>query len=327
MKFRWMSLAKIFFYLCATLEVVRVYLAHSYFLLDMDKYLQGTERQPFQSRILASYLIRFIQWTALRLHHPLPGIRHGIAAMYLIDAVALMVSGWFVQKIYRLYSEGRALDGIVYPMFLAAFYFSYDLHAENNFSYPYDGLSIAFFAAVLYFILSDRFLPILLILPVATFNRETTLFLVVWFALHQAVTKKRLRDWKMWAQTALLLMIWAAIYLGLKHHFAGNDQSGVEMQMWKNLRRLRNPMDWPILLNIVGYMLPWVAILHRRLPRPMQTLLWILPLWFAVMLRVGLLVETRIYGELAPYTAVAVVLLLERAVADSRAAGRLQTAG
>ena len=90
-----------------------------------------------------------------------------------------------------------------------------------------------------------------------------------------------------------------------------------------NFGRLR-PRLWPSLLNICGYALPAVVMLRSRL-RPLRfaNYLYILPFWIAIMFYTGVILETRIYGELCSYTAVAVVLLLEEHVRQ-RGYGRQQ---
>ena len=112
-------------------------------------------------------------------------------------------------------------------------------------------------------------------------------------------------------RAALLFAIWFAVKYTLYRRFAGNDNSENFVRLWGNFGRLR-PRLWPVLLNICGYILPIVVILHRRLrPLRFQNYLYILPVWFAVMFYTGVILETRIYGELCGYTAIAAVLLLE----------------
>ena len=101
----------------------------------------------------------------------------------------------------------------------------------------------------------------------------------------------------------------------LAYHFRHNDNSENFVRIATNLGRLK-PRLWPTLLNICGYLLPIVIIFRSRL-RPLRfaNYLYILPFWFMVMFYTGVILETRIYGELCSYTAVAVVLLLEDHVA------------
>ena len=73
------------------------------------------------------------------------------------------------------------------------------------------------------------------------------------------------------------------------------------------------PRMWPALLNICGYLLPIVFLYRANLvPIRFANYLFIMPIWFATMFYTGVMVETRIYGELCGYTAVAVVLIAER---------------
>lgn len=77
------------------------------------------------------------------------------------------------------------------------------------------------------------------------------------------------------------------------------------------MRRL-TPRLWPALLDICGYVLPVVILFRRRLsPLRFANYLYIFPVWLAIMFYTGVILETRIWGELCTYTAVAATLLLE----------------
>jgi hypothetical protein len=66
---------------------------------------------------------------------------------------------------------------------------------------------------------------------------------------------------------------------------------------------------------------------HRLRPVRFANYLYILPAWFAIMFYTGVILETRIYGELTPYIAVACVLLLERYLLEDRDDARIATPG
>ena len=96
----------------------------------------------------------------------------------------------------------------------------------------------------------------------------------------------------------LLLLIWATVKAAIHHHFAHNENSENFVRLWGNFGRLR-PRLWPTLLNICGYALPIVVILRSRLhPLRFANYLYILPFWLAVMFYTGVILETRIWGEL-----------------------------
>jgi hypothetical protein len=154
---------------------------------------------------------------------------------------------------------------------------------------------------------------------IGTFNRETTLFLIGIFAL-DSVTRisdnneqSTSFDLKLlpWGRVALLSAVWLAIKMTLAHRFAGNDASESFLRIHDNLHQLK-PRLLPALLNVCGYTLPLVLLFHRFLrPARFKHYLWILPLWFGIMFCSGVLVETRIYGELCSFCAVSIVLIIE----------------
>ncbi len=312
----------ILLYFCATLQYVRYYSKATFLYLNMDRYLNGLERLPFQERVLPIFLIKPLvdsAWVARHLTHDNGNFTAARGPLYVISLIAILIAGVFVQKLYNRVTQDGSLRFLVYPVFLHAIMWSYTIHNEANFSYPYDMLGVAFFAAGLFFIYTRRFLPLVLILAIGTLNRETTLFLVGIFVLDAASipstagTDRRfsLRSVP-WTRATLLLVIWIAIKASLARHFAANDASENFVRIGYNLREL-TPRLWPALLNICGYMLPIVFLLRRTL-RPVRfaNYLYIFPFWVAVMFYTGVIVETRIYGELCSFAAIAVVLVIEQ---------------
>ena len=179
--------------------------------------------------------------------------------------------------------------------------------------------------------ISGAFCLLLAIVLVGSFNRETTLFLIGIYVLDQASLASFARraepgarrfDLRQvpWARVALLAIVWGAIHVLLRRMFHGNDASEDFLRIHYNLEEL-TPRFLPALLNICGYSLPLVLLFQRRLtPARFRSYLYILPVWLVVMFCSGVLVETRIYGELCSYSAIALVLILENYVQASRTA-------
>ena len=321
-------------YACSTLQFVRFYVVSATFYLNLPAYLAGKERLPFQYRVLPALIIRGFY----RLHILHAGAMHTKGAftaerapLYLISLVSLVVAGLCTQALYSAVTRSRALEYAVYPIFLFTMMWTYSIHVEANFSYPYDFLSVAFFAAGLLCIVRRHYLPLLVVLALGTLNRETTLFLIGIYLLDSASPKAlptqevgseppplptdsrtfHIRQLP-WLRAALLLLVWIAIKALLTHHYGHNDRSEDFVRLRSNLGELK-PRLWPALLNICGYMLPIVVLFRRDIyPTRFRNYLWIFPVWFAAMFYAGVIVETRIYGELCPYVAVALTLILEK---------------
>lgn len=324
-------------YVCAALQLIRYYVVSTTFYLKMPRYLHGGERLPFQERVLPIYLmwpINHSTFLMTHLAHPQKGFDAPSAAttetlaFYLVSLASFSLACYMVHRLYMAVTQTGALAMLVVPVFMVLTLWTYVVHIDANFSYPYDMPSLAFFAGGLLAIYTRRFWPLAAVMLVGTFNRETTLFLVGIYVLDAAsrqvpdavleARKGRLSLAQRfsprqvpWARAALLLLIWLAVKLPLAYHYRGNDNSENFVRVWTNIGRLR-PRLWPALLNICGYILPVVVVLRSRL-RPLRfaNYLYILPFWIAVMFYTGVILETRVYGELCSFTAVAAVLLLE----------------
>jgi hypothetical protein len=312
-------------YACATLQFIRFYAVTTTFYLSLPAYLSGHERLPFQERVLPILLMK-IFYRLLSAAHASTHLQGAFtldrAAFYILSLVSIVIAGYFTQKLYEQVSEQSSLRFFVYPVFLFSMMWTYSIHMEANYSYPYDMLSVAFFSAGLYFIYSRKFLPLVAIIAVGTFNRETTLFLIGIYLLDAASVEfpdsfLSIRDrfslsQVRWQRVLLLVLIWFAIKISLGHVFSHNSQAENYVRIRENIGRLK-PRLWPALLNVCGYLLPVVVLLRHNIRSiRFRNYLWILPVWFAIMFYTGVILETRIYGELCPYVSVALILIIER---------------
>ncbi len=325
--------AFVLLYACATLQFIRYYVTYTSFYLRLPAYLAGQERLPFQERILPAILIRLFYRSPLWHYttaHDKGAFTPERAPLFVISLLAIVVAGIYVQRLYSRLTRTRALSFLVYPVFLFAMMWTYSIHLEANFSYPYDMLAVAFFSAGLYYIYTRQFWPLLVVVAIGTFNRETTLLLIPVYILDAVSAEpasevaygpgaRQLAAKMPWVRTALLFAVWFAIKAFLAYKFAHNDSSENYVRLRENIGRLK-PRLWPALLNVCGYILPLVVIFHRRIrPKRFRNYLWVLPLWFAIMFYTGVIVETRVYGELCPYVAVAAVLIMEHRLASTEA--------
>ncbi len=324
-------------YAFATLQFIRFYVVSTRFYLKMPVYLSGHERLPFQERVLPIILMWPINhWTALlhalatRGHDPetSAAATPQTVAFYLLSLVSFSIAGVFTVKLYRAVTDNGILSPLVYPVFLVISLWTYVIHIDANYSYPYDMPALAFFTAGIYFIYTRRFAPLVAIIALGTLNRETTLFLIGIYMLDAASRPVSdphtpLRDRfnlqaVPWLRVLSLAILWLSIKVALVVQFAGNSNAENYNRVIENAFRLKLRL-LPSLLNICAYLLPVVWIYRRRLtPVRFANYLYILPLWFAVMFYTGVILETRIYGELSAYVAVSVVLLLEEHVTERK---------
>jgi len=312
-------------YASSAYHFVRYYVFFTEFYLKLNAYLTGRERIPFQERILPVFIMRpLLAWQPLT--HLLSSRRGALSPpargiFFLISLVTFAVVIYYTHRLYYAVSTRKTFAYLVYPFLLYTVMWSYSIHIDQNFSYPYDFLSLAFFTAGLYYIYKRQFLPLVFIMLIGTLNRETTLFLIGIYILDAATIptvastasfRERFDRAQIdWFRVAILCIIWASIKLTLSHYFAHNDNSENHIRLAENLV-IFNPKNWPGALNICGYLLPVAFILRRRIePIRFANYFYILAPWIAIMAISGLLIETRIYGELSTYVAIAAVLELE----------------
>ena len=329
-------------YASAVLQFIRYYVVSTYFYLDMPRYLSGRERLPFQERVLPIFLMWPINHSAFLMRHlvhpkgnvfvPSAATQESLA-FYIVALLSFSAASFLVYRLYRAVTTTGALSVLVLPIFLVLTLWTYVVHIDADYSYPYDMPSLAFFAGGLLAIYTHRFVPLLAIMVFGTMNRETTLFLIGIYILDAASREMPLGfspsklgtlalsqrfSWTSvpWHRAAVLLALWLAVKITIHQHFLHNDNSENFVRFWSNFGRLK-PRLWPTLLDVCGYVLPIVLMLGNRIqPLRFGNYLWIFPVWAAVMFYTGVILETRIYGELCSLTAVAAVLLLEEHVSS-----------
>jgi hypothetical protein len=314
-------------YAFALLQFVRYYSKATTFYLHLNAYLAGHERLPFQERVLPILFLKPFYarpWIMQHFAHSSGAFTMEKGPFYLLSLGSLAVAAIYTQRLYNAVTEQNLLSFLVFPAFLYTVIWTYLIHSEANFSYPYDFPGLAFFTAGLYYIYCRKYLPLLLVILIGTFNRETTLFLIGIYCIDAATrgdeddTRTGGFDLRQipWVRVAALSTIWLAIKVGLSHAFASNDRSEDFLRLGYNFERL-TPRLWPAMLNICGYLLPLILLFHKKLePRRFRNYLWIMPVWFGIMLCTGVLVETRIYGELCSFCAVAAVVMTESLISS-----------
>ncbi len=314
----------------ATLQFIRFYVISTHFYLNLTAYLSGQERLPFQERVLPILIMWPVQHSAWLMaaasHRGLNPDMNSAATpqtlgFYLVSLLSFIIAGFYILRLYNALTGSGLLRRLVYPAFLVVSLWTYVVHIDANYSYPYDMPSLAFFTAGLYYIYTRRFWPLVAVMVLGTFNRETTLFLIGVYLLDAASTgttdqtssfrsRFDLRTIP-WARVVLLAVLWIVIKAYLAHIFSHNSRAEDYIRVKENLLRLK-PRLLPTLLNICGYLLPILWVLRNRL-RPIRfaNYIYIFPVWIAVMFFSGVILETRIYGELCSFATVAAILLLE----------------
>lgn len=327
-----MKLFLLTLYSLATVQFAWCYLWLTRPYVSTLAYENGQERMPFQGRLLMVFPLRWAHTSTVlhRLSQPFAlshfwfprPVQPEVLMQAAINVACLLVTGFFATRIYQAASPRRLLTPLIYPLMLVVCGATYVMHTVQNFRFVYDLPSLAFFSAAMYLLYMRRpwywFAAVFLI---ATINRETTLLLLPLFLINQAVEGNRLQPRLLVRARPLVLvsilgLYWIAWQLFIRHHFARNPSEFYPRINW-NLKSIFVPQAWPQLLGACGYLILFAVVLRRRIPEPtLRAWLWVLPFWLAFMFVFGILVETRVFGELIPFVVCSTTLILEQLLLD-----------
>src|SRR6185437_1111745 len=283
--------------------------------LDLRKYALGQERMPFQARELMRYPLLWAGNSSFLQRHTAG--RAGMNSperlvLMLVTFVAILLSVWAAQKIDRMYWPKARVPLLPFAVLIVLFFF--DFYVSANYSFPYDAMSMMFLGWGLYLVLADRFWWLLPLFAVATWNRETTVFVIL---ARGAVALSREGRWRLRAvklrdvvEIAVLCVVWAAIILTLHHRYAGNPtELGSRIRI--NLHDLSKPVLWPAILSGSAFLMPWIYWRRDLISAPrLRACVLLLPLWVLLLACVGQILEVRIYGDIAVFIAVCAAAIL-----------------
>jgi hypothetical protein len=315
-------------YVMATIQFAWCYLWLTRPYVNTAQYEHGVERMPFQGRCLmmlpmqlanSSAVLRWVAEPFSRASHfwfPRP-VQPEVLVQALINVVCLLVAGWMTTRLYQASSRRQLLAPMVYPLLLAVCAATYVLHTVQNFRFIYDLPSLAFFSVAMLLIYQRKHWGwFVLLFLVATMNRETTLLLLPLYMIDAAFADGRLQWRKLlqlrtMAVVAPLAVYWAAWQVAVRWWFYPNRSEFYPRFDW-NVKSLLVPQAWPQLLSACGYLLLFVLLMYRRIPNGrLRAWILIVPVWVAFMFSYGILVETRVFGELIPLTVCSAALILE----------------
>jgi hypothetical protein len=293
--------------------------------LNLDLYLQGRYTMPYQGRILMAWVIQ----GAARVPDLFPFLAHlqltdnlrdpRLAVVFVTSWFSLIGAVWLTRQSLQLLTGNQVYSRWAALLVLYMGYFHFQLAFGWNWILPYDMPSLFFFSGCLYCILSRRMLLYYVFFLLGVFNRETicmaTLFFAVLSYYRERAAGGPVRRLSIAAHVGFQAAFWLAVRLYLHHQFRFNPvEAGSEQLLYKlpqNLGFLMNPKHWPILASVFGFTLPFYLFQRRWMAhRGMEQCVWILPVWFAGMMYVGVMVEIRIFAELISYMALAVALIV-----------------
>lgn len=317
-------------YVLATAQFLRAYFAVNESYLNAAKYELGTERMPFQGRVLMAVIMRYansahgLQTLASRLRGPLH--YPDVLAIAIVNLVALSLLAITVSVFYRQLSPRGSLLWMPYFLVLWMAVITYVVRFQEAIYFPYDLLAASLFTLGLYFCYRRSYLPLLVMFAVACFNRETVFLLIPLVVtnafLRVRVGKSSITDW---CYAMAMSVVWIAIHIYLGHLYR-NNVTELGFRIHQNLKFLASPQIWPQIASACGFLLPvpflfWNLLNDQRL----RIYTMIIPVWIVLMFFVGLLPESRIFGELIGFLSVLCTIIFERAYRTVISTDSLQT--
>ncbi len=313
------SPARLLLLALATVDLVWFYLQQVPPGIRLAAYERGQERMPFQGRLLleplfcwahdsaaigyVSHALLAVPWILTR-----PVSPEGVVQACL-DLLAVAVAGLVAAALYRKGSSTGRCAPLVYPLVLLMSLLMYAAVTSHAYRFVYDLPQMALFSVGLLLIYDRRFALFAVCFLLATLNKETSIVL-----LANLLLAERARGYRLLPALRLALPL-AAFWVGwqfcLQHHYALNA-SARDPRFLMNLVVLLTPAFWPQLGSVFAFLLPLILAHRRRIKDPvLASWLATLPLWGVLMLFCGLLLETRVFGELIPYMAACAVLIGE----------------
>jgi hypothetical protein len=315
--------------LLATVHVVWFYVNRVPPHIHLLAYEQGRERTPFQYRVLMMWPMNWahssptiIRWASTLNAMPgwFPnGVRPEGVVQAPIDLVSVVVAGLVARRLYLAASRSGLLAPVVYPLTLVMVVSTYCVLNMHMLRFIYDLPSLGLFSIgleLIYFRRSQILFALLFV--VATLNRETSLFLLAFFAVAEYVRDGR--QVKLFYSARLLRVLvplsvfWLAWHGYIAHHYAANPTES-RPRFYLNLGLLLLPLTWPQMFAAFGYLWPLVLLSRNKISdEVLRAWWWIIPAWFVFMFYYGIFIETRVFGELIPYFACTVALVCEAAL-------------
>lgn len=291
------------YYFCELRFSLIFFQNHKYHAITLQLLLDNSASVPFQYRVLIPYLVRSIS-------------NFGFSPFQLFKVIEFISIFSLVIAFYHyilLFFKNKILSAFLSLSLLYVLPFNFLLPRILSFWYPWDMPSILFFVIGLILIYKKKWIFYYPVFIVATFNRETTLFLVfIYFVVFWGREKLKIIISHCFAQ----LILWIGIKYILYNAYSDNIGAGLfENHLLDNIRFLMNIKNYPLLLSNMGFI--WIpTIFYFGLIKDIfvkRSLLVIFP-FCACMIYVGNIGEMRIYGEIIPVVLSAFLLILKEGI-------------
>lgn len=248
---------------------------------------------PFGNRILVPLLSR-----------PLVAVDFDIKIAFMFWEVAfsiLLIYSLF--RVFRLYLDDKwsRLFSLLIFLFLPL---AFLLKFKWPIFYPYDTAAMAFIILSMYLVLKERWMLLVILVAIATLNRESSILVPLIFA---AMYADKMATKRFFHILILLSSAYIAVRIGLMeitrsnpHPYGGQMAfvAGDHLRINTNLYWfIRNPVNPFIFLGSIGFTPLFVVLLRKSIPQHIMNLALVCGVYIFMLAFIGNLYESRIFGE------------------------------
>jgi len=288
--------------------------------------MRGNAELPFQYRMLLPWIIKIIYHTHLSVPNYNLHLFHGDTSYFMTAFWVTVVFLMLLVLTFRGYLNhfmNNAIASSILSLtlfFVLPYNFIFAFHYPSPYLFPplfqrslffiYDIPSMFFFTLAMLLMLKEKWPWYYPIFVLATFNRETTFFLIIIY-LFIAFRNKPFKSIAL--HGGLQMAVWMAIKLLMYALYYENSGQPLTFRIDSNLHFLSVLHYLPNMLSAMGWIWIPVLLFYRRIPYPelRRSVLAFFP--FAVsMFIVGNVFEFRIYGEFIPVILAAFWVILRQ---------------
>lgn len=281
---------------------------------SLSALVNGTAETPFQYRALIPWLVSGALSAA-----GMPADGAALSAAFACsEALSFFLIYAGFTTLVRLELGERARPGLLGLSILWVLPFNLLLYPGPRFWYPSDVPAIAFTVLALCALRTGRLRYYYPILILATLNRETSIFFLLYFL---ASERPRMPAGSLLTHLAAQATLWLALKTGLYWIYADNPGAGAFMlKIGENIDLFKQPVPFLTVCSACGFALLPVLLWRGQIPGSFaRSAIWVSVPFLAGMFCVGNLWELRVLAELAPITLLAYLTLVTPPAGAERA--------
>ena len=280
--------------------------------LDLEKFIAGSERFPFQYRILTAPIFAFLLriFADFDFGSALPHFPDYLASAEALAYFAVIWASFFIALLLFRKISAEVFAGPAamasYFLFLALSYLWFILNPGLSFLLPYDLPALAFCAASLLCVLRGRWYLLGAVFVLATLNRETSYLIVLLLLVRWYLGYDRSHALLV---AAILGGLWLVLKLALVFWFwpASGGLIISAVRIGYNFATLAKPWQWPTLWPLILPVAVCVWGCRIAAARP-----WAITatVGFLSLFCVANITELRAYGDLIPFVVLAMIAVI-----------------